>query len=163
METYQTTQDDSFRPDARSYNACLQAWSKDRDPERTAKVLQEWTAACDSGMVVDAMPSTKHFIAVLHAWLWPDHPKSAQKAESGLRQMIQLAHESPSVVPSTKTTLSKEASTRWFDCHHDSISYTSIISLFAKSDLLDAGLEAFRLLNEMKELISNTRTKIDGN
>ena len=163
LETYQTTQDESFRPDARSYNACLQAWSKAGDPERTAKVLQEWTAACDSGMVVDAMPSTKHFNAVLHAWLRSDHPESAQKAESGLRQMIQLAHESPSVVPSTKTASSKEASTRWFDCCPDSISYTSVISAFAKSDLPDAGLEAFRLLNEMKELVSNTRTKIDGN
>ncbi|KAL7557864.1 hypothetical protein ACA910_010915 [Epithemia clementina (nom. ined.)] len=148
LQAPSTADVEALRPEARAYNSRLQVWSKVGDPEQTAQVLREWITAYDQGIVQDSLPTTKHFNAVLHAWLRHNHPESARKAEAGLRQMIQLA---------TRTTTNRQ-----FDCHPDTISYASVIAAFAASNLPEAGDKSFELLNELKKLVQNNKRNGNG-
>ena len=142
-------QKDVLRPQGRSYNARLQVWSKAGHPEQTAKVLREWIAAYESGMVVDSLPSTKHFNAVLHAWLRSSDPQRASKAEAGLRQMSQLAHSNTSL---SLSSTNRSSSKRRLECRPDHRSYGSVITAYANSSHLpESGEKAFQLWHELNE------------
>lgn len=120
--------DTSLIPHFEAHVTRLQAWSKSGNPEMAARVIQEWVSICEQ------KPTTKHFNMVLQGWLRSRHPEAALKAEAGIRQMFDLA------------------SSKQFDCRPNVISFTTVISALARSDLPNAGDRAFDLLQELENL-----------
>ena len=129
-------------PPFRLYVTRLKAWAHAGNPEMTTRVLHDMIEGYQNGWL-NHPPSIESFHAVLHAWLQADRPNSAPTAEAGLQQLLQEGQEAvDAIVPLP-----------------DSRCFLTVISAYAKSKLRNRGEKAWILLQKLKELEAEQRTK----
>ena len=152
------------RPPFSLYVTRLQAWSKAGNPEKAVTVLREMIVGYQEGSLKEP-PTTKGFNAIIHAWLRSNRPNAASMAEAGLIHMMEHGFQKQNP-KQKKQEINNNPNNDKNNWDHNippppnALTFTMVISAYAKSGLPNAGDKAWSLLQKLKQLAA--QAKEDG-
>ena len=151
------------RPPFSLYVTRLQAWSKAGNPEKAVTVLQEMIVGYQEGSLKEP-PTTKGFNAIIHAWLRSNRPNAASMAEAGLIHMMEHGFQKKqNQKQNQKQEINNNPNNDKNNWDHNippppnALTFTMVISAYAKSSLPNAGDKAWSLLQKLKQLAAQAK------
>lgn len=121
--------DRGVRANVISWNTVIDAYAKEKNPERAEALLREMTSEYEQGNK-DVKPSMRTYAVVLSAWSAKQSIQSGEQGERLMELMIKL-HESGELE------------------EPDVIAYNSVLACWARSGARDAGARANDFLHKM--------------